>query len=150
MLLKILSCALYKSSLFSTGFAKQIMPILRILCYNGSLVAWTVIRLTTAKFKPRIFYVCRRLVLCCKYFHSQDSVWLLLVACIILFYNCLHRGVWKPCANCGPVCTFKNLQWCGEPWFLGAAILRGRSLPLIPRRGKHTRHYWPNQYFMES
>jgi hypothetical protein len=25
-------------ALGSTGFAKQIMPILRILCYNGSLV----------------------------------------------------------------------------------------------------------------
>jgi hypothetical protein len=31
----------YKSS-GSIGFAKQIMPILRILCYNGSLVTWTV------------------------------------------------------------------------------------------------------------
>jgi hypothetical protein len=28
------------------------MPILRILCYNGSLVTWTVVSFTTAKFKP--------------------------------------------------------------------------------------------------
>jgi hypothetical protein len=28
-----------------------------ILCYNGSLVTWTVISLTTAKFKPLIFYM---------------------------------------------------------------------------------------------
>jgi hypothetical protein len=36
----------------NTGFSKQIMPI---LCYNGSLVTWTVVGLTTAKFKPLIF-----------------------------------------------------------------------------------------------
>jgi hypothetical protein len=28
-----------------------------ILCYNGSLVTWTVVSLTTAKFKPLIFSV---------------------------------------------------------------------------------------------
>jgi hypothetical protein len=31
------------------------MPILRILCYNGSLVTWTVISLATVKFKPLTF-----------------------------------------------------------------------------------------------
>jgi hypothetical protein len=41
---------LAKSSV-STGFAEQIMPILRILCYNGRLVAWTVVSLTAAKYK---------------------------------------------------------------------------------------------------
>jgi hypothetical protein len=45
---------IYKFSV-STGFAEQIMPILRILCHNGSLVTWTVVSLTTAKFKPLIF-----------------------------------------------------------------------------------------------
>jgi hypothetical protein len=38
------------------GFAKQIMPILRILCYNGNLVTWTVVSLITAKFKPLFFF----------------------------------------------------------------------------------------------
>jgi hypothetical protein len=47
-------CTTYKSSV-STGFAEQIMLTLRILCYNGSLVTWTVVSLTTAKFKPLIF-----------------------------------------------------------------------------------------------
>jgi hypothetical protein len=41
---------IHKASV-STGFTEQIMPILRILCYNGSLVTWTVVGLTTAKFK---------------------------------------------------------------------------------------------------
>jgi hypothetical protein len=47
---------MHKSSV-STGFAGQIMPILHILCCNGSLVTWTVVSLTTAKFKPLIFYL---------------------------------------------------------------------------------------------
>jgi hypothetical protein len=31
------------------------MPILRVLCYNGSLVTWTVVSLTTTKFQPLAF-----------------------------------------------------------------------------------------------
>jgi hypothetical protein len=42
---------IYKSSI-STGFAKQITPILRILCHKGSFVTWTVVSLTAAKSKP--------------------------------------------------------------------------------------------------
>jgi hypothetical protein len=44
-------CTTHKSSV-STGFTEQILPILRILCYNGSLVTWTVVSFITAKFKP--------------------------------------------------------------------------------------------------
>jgi hypothetical protein len=43
-----------KSSV-STGFAEQIMPILHILRYNGSLATWMVVSLTTAKFMPPMF-----------------------------------------------------------------------------------------------
>jgi hypothetical protein len=49
-------CTIYKSSV-SKGFAEQIMSILLILSYNGSLFNWMVVSLTTAKFKPRIFFV---------------------------------------------------------------------------------------------
>jgi hypothetical protein len=51
MLLKILHFTKYTSP----GFAKQIMNILHILCYNGRLVTWMVISLITAMFKPLIF-----------------------------------------------------------------------------------------------
>jgi hypothetical protein len=47
---------IYKSSV-SPGSSKQIIPILFTLCYNGSLVNWTVVILTAAKFKPFIFSV---------------------------------------------------------------------------------------------
>jgi hypothetical protein len=40
-----------------TGFTEQIMPILRILFYNGKLATWTVVSLTTAKFKSLIFSI---------------------------------------------------------------------------------------------
>jgi hypothetical protein len=63
-------CAIYKS-LVSPGFAKQIMSVARILCYNGSLVTWTVVSLTTAKCKPLIFSVWLYLVLYCEHVHSH-------------------------------------------------------------------------------
>jgi hypothetical protein len=47
-------CSTHTSSV-STGFEEQIMPILHILCYNGSLVTWMVVSLTTAKFNHLIF-----------------------------------------------------------------------------------------------
>jgi hypothetical protein len=40
--------------LCSIGFAKQIILILHILCYNDSLLTWTVVSLTTAKFNTLI------------------------------------------------------------------------------------------------
>jgi hypothetical protein len=68
--------------------ARQTMPILRSLCYNGSLVAWTVVRLTAAKFTPHRFSVWFRLV---RFYdvHCHDFVWLLLVACTILL--CIRK-----------------------------------------------------------
>jgi hypothetical protein len=77
------------------------MPVLRILCYNCSVVNWTVVSLTAAKFKPLIFYVWLRLVLCCEHVHSHDFVWLLLVACTILLntYNRTYTEGWKPCSS---------------------------------------------------
>jgi hypothetical protein len=55
---KCVFSSIYTSSV-STGFARQIMSISPILCYNGSLVTWTVVSLTTAKFKPLICCVSR-------------------------------------------------------------------------------------------
>jgi hypothetical protein len=99
MLLKSSFCTVYKSSV-STGFAKQIMSILRILCYNGSLVTWTVVSLTIAKFRPLMYFLC--LASSCptpRTCFCHDSVWLLLGACTSLFYNRLHTEGWKPYAR---------------------------------------------------
>jgi hypothetical protein len=54
MILKMLY-SLCKSSV-SSGFAK-VMPDLFNLGYNGSIVTWTVVSLTAAKFQPLIFSV---------------------------------------------------------------------------------------------
>jgi hypothetical protein len=35
-------------------------------------------------------------------------------------------------SNRGPVCTLEIFQWCGEPCFVGAAILRGRLIWSVP------------------
>jgi hypothetical protein len=115
MLLKISSfCTTHKSSV-STGFTEQIMPILRILCYNGSLFTWTVVSLTIAKFKS----VWLHLFLYREHVHSHDFVWLQLVACTILLYsyNRILTEGWKPCANRGSTCTLNNFQWCAEVYF---------------------------------
>jgi hypothetical protein len=82
MLLKILPFAQDTSPL-----SEQIMPILRLLCYNGSLVTWTVVGLTTAKFKPLIFSLWLHHILYPEYVHFYDFVWYLLVACTILLYR---------------------------------------------------------------
>jgi hypothetical protein len=74
-------CTTYKSSV-SPSFAKQIRSILFILCYNGSLVDWTVVSLTAAKLKPLIFsYVWFRLVLCCE--HYLRSSFCMTSACFL-------------------------------------------------------------------
>jgi hypothetical protein len=104
------------------------MSILHIICYNGCLVTWTVLSLTTAWL---------HLVLYREHVHFRDYVWLLLVACTIFLYNRIHMEGWKPCTNRRPVWTLENFQWCAEPCFVGAAILRGTCLPLLTRCGKH-------------
>jgi hypothetical protein len=136
MLLKNSSLYIIYKFSASTAFAKQTMSILQVLCYNGSLVTWTVVSLTTAKFKPLYFL---RLV---SPFPMQRTywfswfVWILFVAWTILLYNHIHKEGWKLCANRGAVCTLENFQWCVEPYFVGAAILRLGCLTLIPRRDK--------------
>jgi hypothetical protein len=52
-------CTIYKSSV-STGFAKQIMHILRILCYNGTVVTWTVVSLFPVRYELNFCILFRR------------------------------------------------------------------------------------------
>jgi hypothetical protein len=78
------------------GFAKQIMPILRILHYNGSLVTWTVVNLTTTKFKRPIFSMSHFAFTYTANMYILMILWLLLVACTILLYNRIHTEGWKP------------------------------------------------------
>jgi hypothetical protein len=66
-------CTIRKSSV-STGCTEQIMPVLHILYYNGSLIASTVVGLTIAKFKPHIFYVCLHVALLREHIHPHDFV----------------------------------------------------------------------------
>jgi hypothetical protein len=74
MLLYSSFCTTHQSSA-STGFTEQIMTILRILCYNGSLDIRMVISLTTAKFKSLIrgiFSVSLHFVLHHEHVYSPD------------------------------------------------------------------------------
>jgi hypothetical protein len=105
------------------------MSILRILCYNGSLVTWTAVSLTTAKFKPLILSFSGSPCPTREHVHSHDFIWLLLVACTILLHNRIHRENWKPCATRGPVYTLENFKYCGEtcPVYSSAARTAQKS-----------------------
>jgi hypothetical protein len=98
LLKNICFCTTHKPSV-STDFAEQIMPILHILCCNGCLVTWTVVSLTTSKFKPLIFsYVWLHLVLYREHVHSSDPYDFYLFPaqfCYIIIYiwkvrSCVH------------------------------------------------------------
>jgi hypothetical protein len=89
-------------------------------CYNGSPVTWTVVCLTTAKFMTLIFSASGFVL---PDVNCHGFVWRVLVASIILLYNHICTEAWKPCANCEPVCSVENFQWCRELYFAGAAIL---------------------------
>jgi hypothetical protein len=91
-------------------------------------------------FKPFIFSVfgvC--LILYYNHVHFHDFV-----TCTILLYNHIRTAGWKLRENRGWVCTLENFQWCEEPCFLSAAILRGRCLSLITRQTSIS-HYWSDQ-----
>jgi hypothetical protein len=108
---KFCFCTIYKSSV-STGFAKQIMLILRVLCYNGRLVTWTILSLITAKFKPLMFslsgfalsYTTNMFILMIMY----DFCLLSAQFCYIIIYIYIYVEGWKPCVTRGPVFTLEN------------------------------------------
>jgi hypothetical protein len=123
---------IHKSSV-STAFAEQIMLILHIFCYNGSLVTWTAVSLTTAKFIPRIFSMS---VFTLSYTANMYILMILYGFCLLPAQFC-YVIVYIRKVKSGPMCTLENFQWCADPCFACAAISRGRCLPLIPRRGEH-------------
>jgi hypothetical protein len=97
---KFFVCTIHKSSV-SIGFANQIMPIIRIICYNGSLVIWEVVSFTTAKFKPLIYSV------------SDFVLWFCLTSasCLHNFYIIVYiqkgwrNGCWSSWCTLGPDLT---------------------------------------------
>jgi hypothetical protein len=97
------------------------MFTLLILCYD-SLVTWMVMRLTAAKFKTLIFSMSGFTL---SYAANMFILIILYDFCLLSAqfssYNHIHMEGWKLYANRGPVCTLENFQWCGEPWFAGAA-----------------------------
>jgi hypothetical protein len=55
---------------------------------------------------------------------------------LVYTYVYVYTEGWKLWSNRGPMCTLENFQWCAEPYFVDAAIIIVRCLPLIPRRDK--------------
>jgi hypothetical protein len=83
------------------------MPSLRILCYNGSLVIWKVVSLTTAKFKPLIssvsgfalFYAANVFILMILYdFCLSSAQFCYIIVCI---WKCWRNGCWSSLYSLG-------------------------------------------------
>jgi hypothetical protein len=117
----------YKSSV-SPGFTKQIMHIIRILCYNDSLVIWKVVSLTTGKFMPLVFSMSSFVL---SYTANTFILMILCDFCLLPAQFCYIIVYIRKVES-----RMKITDRCA-PCFIGAAILRDRCLPLIPRLGKH-------------
>jgi hypothetical protein len=86
-------------------------PIFSSFRYNDSLVTWTAVCLTAAKFKPLIITMPGfALSNIAEHLRYHDFVWLLLVACIILSCSHIHTKFWTPYVNRGPVCALEDCQ----------------------------------------
>jgi hypothetical protein len=75
---------IYTRSLIWPDFAKQIIPNLSNLCCNDSLVTWTVMCLTAAKFKP----------LTCTIPVCSFALFYVVIICIVILWDgCLLLAV---------------------------------------------------------
>jgi hypothetical protein len=141
----------YIKSSVSPGFAEQTMPILLVLCCNGSSVTWTVVSLTTVKFQLLIFsvsgfalsYTTNMFIIMILY----DFSLLPAQFCYIIVYIRKVESLVQIADRYAP---WKIFHWCGERCYEGAGILRGRCLPLFPRRVKRKSLYWSDMSLMEG
>jgi hypothetical protein len=99
-------CTIYKASV-SPGFAEQMKPILHILCYNGSLVTWTIVSLTIAKFKLLIFSMFGFALLCTA---NMFMLMILCVLCYVMLRPTASRPVWVSSTHLGLTTRFLFLS----------------------------------------
>jgi hypothetical protein len=118
------------------------MPILRILCYNGSLVTWTVVSFTPAKFKPLIFSVS------CFALSYTANMFILRILCEFMLVcqsqNYFTTGGLPPISS-----SWRQAPWDSRPsvfcfnWTLAAIVLLQH--PLWPGDGSFVYScYWPS------
>jgi hypothetical protein len=100
---------------------------LTYLMLQWHLCHWNGLSLTTAKFKPLIFTVSGvNLSYAVKMF-----IHLILYDICQICYIIVYIRKVESCVQIADLCcTSENFQWCREPCFASAVILRGRCLPL--------------------
>jgi hypothetical protein len=83
--------------------------------------------MTAAKFKPLIFSLSG--------FALSSVVNIFIFMILLCNHKCTEFG--KPHAYREPMCTSENCQWCGEPYFAGAAISIDEILPQLREQQQH-------------
>jgi hypothetical protein len=143
------SCCTTHTSSVSTGFRHQFMPLLRILCYNGILITWTVVSLTNAKFKPLIFSMSGFAL---SYAANMFTVMISYDLCLLPAQFCCTIVYIREAESC--VCKSQIGVHLGKfpvvrrTLFCICCNFKRRCLLLIPRRGSIS-HYWSDQCRME-
>jgi hypothetical protein len=115
----------------------------------GRFDTWTLVHVTTAKFKPLIFSMTGFALSNVTNIFIFYFEFLLLVVCIISLCSRRHVGFGKPNANRGPMCTLKIFHWCRESCFAGAVILVGGFCHKSPGE-TGIRRYMLNESLKES
>jgi hypothetical protein len=127
----------YKQILCQSRLCKADGAHLTYLMLQRQHIPWMVVSLTTSKCKPVIFSVSSFAL-----FYTWNMFILMILDDICLlpaqfFHMNVYTGKVESRVQIADLCaTLKNFQSCGEPSFIGTAVLRGRCLPLIARQGK--------------
>jgi hypothetical protein len=108
------------------------------LMLQNSLINWTVVSLTTtSKFKPIIFFMSGFAL---SYTTNMFILMILYDFCLLpaqFCYIIVYTGKVESCVQIADRCAPWKISNGAENLILQIAVLRGRCLPLIPRRGKH-------------
>jgi hypothetical protein len=137
---------LYQSRQFSAGYALSY----RTLCCNGSLVTWTVVSLTSAKFEPHIFSVMGFAL------SSISNIWIMMISydfCVLPPWFCYeivnvwsfekHVQIADQCAPWKSATGVENLVLHALHLKKIRVCLKLSSMAVIS-------HYWPNECFVEG
>jgi hypothetical protein len=118
----------------------RLCPISSSFRYNSTLVTWTVVYLTAAKFKPLILSMSGFSLPNIANIFVIMVVWLPLVACIILLYNHALGARVTNCYTASGLTSQRHLHWIA----MDVNYFR-ISLYALPSNGLFTKNLSPRE-----